>query len=158
MSTSEKRAVLIFCQRPDGAVLSAWNRTYKVWGLPSGKVEEGEHLLQACMREVREELGVYTVPLDWGHSERMGTTIEVIDVSPTYSGSGRTCYTIRAPRFFRDIQPRAVELNTGVAWMTREFLCDQGIPTWTGCQVEEWFKRFFARLYDPGPKVCVVAP
>lgn len=145
MNAPEKRAVLIFCQRPDGAVLSVWNRKYKVWGLPGGKVEEGEELLDACIREVKEELGVHTTLSDWG-IPATSFIAEVLDVSPTYSGSGRVCYTIRAPRFFRDLQPRAVELNTGVAWMTREFLCDQGIPSWIGGKVEEWFKRFFDQL------------
>lgn len=36
---------------------------YKEWALPKGKLEEGESLLQAALREVREETGYMARPL-----------------------------------------------------------------------------------------------
>lgn len=54
-------SVAVF-QRPDGSVLLAKRPASKVyagfWEFPGGKVERGESLKQALVREVREELGV----------------------------------------------------------------------------------------------------
>lgn len=37
--------------------------TREMWGIPKGKVEEGEQLIDAAIRETREEVGI-DIPLD----------------------------------------------------------------------------------------------
>jgi ADP-ribose pyrophosphatase YjhB (NUDIX family) len=42
----------------DGRVLLTKRRDFEVWCLPGGEVEDGESLVQAAMREAREEVGL----------------------------------------------------------------------------------------------------
>lgn len=52
-------AAVSFVER-DGKVLAVWNRRYKGWSMPGGKVEEGETIAHAQVRELREETGLET--------------------------------------------------------------------------------------------------
>ncbi len=119
-----KRAALSYVTRPDGAVLAVWNRRYKCWGLPGGKVDEGETLEAAQMRELQEETHLVTL------------AAEPIYEMATYSGSGRVCtvFAVRAVGM-----AYSTEVGTGVAWMTPEELCDAPV---TG----PWWREFFAHL------------
>lgn len=136
--TAEKQAVLLYHRRDDGAILSVWNRKYLCWGLPGGKVEELENLTQALEREVQEETGLFMNP--WRPTRRW----ELLDVSPTYSGSGRVCYTFQ-PLFPLEGYLTTREVGGGIGWMTRKFLrCEPS----TGA----WFRAFFDRLDAKGVK------
>jgi len=138
--SDQKHAVLAFIMRTDGAVLSVWNRNYHVWGLPGGKVDDGETLEHAVRRELLEETGIEA----WEYNY----TIVKIYESPTYSGSGRLCHVFRlgdeTPG--KELYPIADEAGTGVAWMTREFLCNQETNPIYKAEVREWFQVFFREL------------
>ncbi len=125
--SDQKHAVLAYIVR-DGNVLSAWNKTYHCWGLVGGKVEPGETFAEALRRELREESGL----------EAARVWYPEIDISPTYSGSGRLCHTFSVS--IGNAEPRLVEVSTGLAWMTRDFLEHE--PK-TGA----WFRRFFSLPY-----------
>lgn len=57
-------ALLIHCRNN---VLVSWNRKHSMLTLPVGKVRENESLVDACAREMKEELGVTLQ--DTGHPE-----------------------------------------------------------------------------------------
>lgn len=115
--------------RPDGAILSVWNRRHSCWGLPGGKAEDGESVEDAQARELLEETHMVTL---------MSTHLWTW---PTYTGSGRECwvFAVRAVGV-----PHSDEVGTGVGWMTREFLSKDPI---TG----PWFQEFFAWLDARSP-------
>lgn len=131
----DRKAALVYIAG-GAAVLSVWNRRYHVWGMPGGKVELGEDVRAAALREVTEETGMVV------------SIGEQLDVSPTYSGSGRMCHTFRGTVLSSLVDLRLMEVGTGVAWMTREFLMDQGNldhPGYGG-EISEWFKTFFGKV------------
>lgn len=131
--SDDKHTVLAFIARGDGAILSVWNRKHHCWGLPGGKVEEGESLDVAIRRELLEEVGMRPEKI-W---------FPEIDISPTYSGSDRICHTLAVKP--TSLIPMVREVGTGVGWMTREFLCDQN-DEHLGWRCSDWFKEFFAGL------------
>jgi 8-oxo-dGTP diphosphatase len=62
-------------ERPDGSVLLAKRAGVRygegLWGLPGGHVENGESLIDAAVRELREEVGVIVQP---SHVQPLGVT------------------------------------------------------------------------------------
>lgn len=118
------RAVLLYFERNDGALLSVWNRRHHVWGLPGGKVESGETLDEALRREVKEETGLILSGTDW------------IYQAPTYTGSGRMCHVSAWNGHTGDVRVTG-ELNGGIGWMSKEFLCSQ-----ERYDVGQWYRKF----------------
>ena len=127
------QAALGFIVRSDGAILSVWNRRHKVWGLPGGKVEEGESLQKAVRRELWEEIGV-------GFDSE---PFEEIYSAPTYTGSGRSCHVFAVLELDEDeeFEVNTTELDAGIGWMSREFLCSQ-----ERLGVGEWYRKFLEAL------------
>jgi hypothetical protein len=137
------RAALVYHTRDDGAVLAVWNRRYEVWGLPGGKVEAGETVRRAAVREFTEECGaapcVYTFHGESGVPYlRVGVTAPFYAV-PTYTGSGRQCYVCGTHGVFAPLVSNGI--GGGIGWMSREFLCSQET-----LGVGAWFKTFFEFL------------
>ncbi len=53
-------------QGPDGRVLVVRTNKWRgLWGVPGGKVERGERLVDALRREFREEVGLVLVDVEW---------------------------------------------------------------------------------------------
>ncbi len=86
------RAVCLYCPSPDGLVLAVTRPDdRRHWCLPGGKVEPGESLTQAMLREVEEETG----------AEPVGVT--AIYEAPSASGAPFlvtvfACRTLRLPQ------------------------------------------------------------
>lgn len=60
-----KTAACLLLVNPESGLLRvATRRNSDLLGLPGGKVEPGESLLQCAIRETREETGIYVAPQD----------------------------------------------------------------------------------------------
>lgn len=109
----------------DGRLLAVWNRRYVGWSMPGGKVEPGEGITGACIRELKEETGlvatkcihIYKGPTD----------------SPQTPDRGRICHVFRV---VAEGEPREVEEGCPVRWMTREEFLR-----------ESPFRDFYARMW-----------
>ena len=63
MGTTERpSAAVAHIERQDGKMLVVWNKRYGRWAMPGGKVEEGETLADALVREMQEETGLDVEP------------------------------------------------------------------------------------------------
>jgi ADP-ribose pyrophosphatase YjhB (NUDIX family) len=95
-------------------VLTVWNRRYRGWSLPGGKVEDGETLEAAQRRELEEETGMRTLAA--AHAYHGPTCV------PVGNDRGREVHLFRVEAFG---EPREVEEGCPVAWMTPEEFLDK---------------------------------
>lgn len=111
-----KIVALSFVQRPDGAILVAWNRKHAGWALPGGKMESFETPEGAQARELYEETSLRTV------SGKLVYTAEA-------PGKPETEIQVFSVRVIGDVIPR--ELGTCVGWMPKETFLKLGLwPKW----------------------------
>jgi 8-oxo-dGTP pyrophosphatase MutT (NUDIX family) len=111
-SVTLNRAAVAYIEDPEGKLLVVYNRRYRGWSLPGGKVEEGEAVEAACRRELEEETGMLAnsvLPLyDGPHGTQVDTT------------RGSHVHVFRVEAFG---EPREMEEGCPVKWLTRaEFL------------------------------------
>lgn len=81
------------------------------WNLPGGKVDEGETLLQACIREVYEETGIKikNLQLIFGHPCEGEVNYQVYTFAADYEGT-----------------PGIKEPGINVAWIEESVLLEEG--------------------------------
>lgn len=126
--SSPPRAALSFILHPEEArILCVWNRRYNGWGLPGGKVEDGETLEQAQARELHEETGLETVEAT------------AIYTAPTLSSdTGRMVHVFRVlPTTYPLRTPYTHEEGSAVEWKTR----DEMLGT-------SPFASFYVKMFD----------
>ncbi len=123
---SARCAVVACIVRDDGKMLVVWNKRYGRWGMPGGKVEEGEELLDALKREVREETGVDAIGFCLAYEGHHGESVESTRGSYVY------LYTVQIYGV-----PREVEPGCPVTWFTREEFLKWGLAP-------DFYRRAFA--------------
>jgi len=86
--------------------LVVWNRKFKVWCWPGGKIEPGEDITKGAMRELAEEAGI------------QATSIEFWLEMPSSADPSRQVAVYQVSTFVGT--PREMERGCPVTWMTRE--------------------------------------
>lgn len=117
-----------------GRVLLERRRDCGLWGIPGGRVEPGESLRQAALREAREEtglqvtlthlVGVYSGPADHilTFPERVVQTVDVVIAATIASGALRRSDESEALAFFDAASlPAAGEVVAAARPMLRDF-------------------------------------
>lgn len=103
-----KQAAAVALIEYDSKILCVWNRRYNGWGLPGGKIENGESPSDALRREVKEE-----------------TALDVAAQSCIYAAQSENdknfiVYVFRAWLYkFPPSTPYMVEEDSPIDWLTR---------------------------------------
>lgn len=126
---------LSLVEREDGAILAVWNRTWGGWCLPGGKVEDGETLSNGQARELLEECGVATFRKIMVYS-----AISAVDDTAL-------CHVFSTEIYTNEGHPHPIEINSGVAWMTREYLLAHA------GKFSDWLRTMFEELDERDRKV-----
>lgn len=107
-----KHSAICYIPKLDGTkrVLAVLNPRYAAWAFPGGKVEPGEKVEAAALRELREETGITRVrKIEWLCS-RPGTA------DPAFMVHVFAVDTVE--------EPRTIEVGNTVAWVTEGMLCE----------------------------------
>lgn len=106
-----------------GRVLGVLNPNYAAWAFPGGKVEEGESIKVAALRELREETGI--------------TEVRHIDWLMSAPGTADPSYMVHVFLVDTIQEPRTIEPGNTAAWVTEHMLEESAA-------FGPFYRRFFA--------------
>ena len=129
-STKRPSAAVAHIQREDGKLLVVWNKRYGRWAMPGGKVEDGEHPIDACLREVQEETGSDAIVEFLIYEGHHGESVE--------STRGSWVYVYEC-RLSIMSTPRETEPGCPVTWFTLEEFLRWGLAP-------EFYEKVFDAL------------
>jgi len=110
---SENRTAVGIVRRDDGRLLCVWNKRYGGWGFPGGKVEEGETVPMALVRELREETSLHA--LSW---RQVYEGPHKTKPQEGTEGRGSIVHVFFVTAYLGD--PKEQEIGSPVTWLTRE--------------------------------------
>ncbi len=136
-----KEAVTIVCFNRMNGLMLATHRKHSVaeWGLPGGKIDEGESPLEAVVRELGEETP-YVALID---------NIEYLGVRPCY---GEVYYDVHtylvkdASLLKLNISLKGVEQNYG--WVHPRLLTKGPFANFNSLLFSEFAEKIFGKLYN----------
>jgi len=112
--SDEARAAVAYIERDsDHRILCVWNKRYGGWGMPGGKVEDNETVVQALARELGEETGLSIA----GQPEAIYDAPHRTKPIPGVSGRGSRVLVFRV---WARGEPKEMEPGCPVTWLTRE--------------------------------------
>lgn len=120
------------------------------WELPGGKVEPGERLAEAAVRELCEEIGLRTYPVALGGA-LAGEPFYTWEV---LANKGATLYEVNFVGLW-PCEGATPKLGDGVAWLGWFTLPLAGLPQVPSLVVGE--PRLRAAMYDVGVSVRLLA-
>lgn len=123
-------AAISFIEREDGKILAVWNRRYQGWAMPGGKVEEGETILHAQARELREETGLETTEASELYEAPSKTSLDPMRARMVH------VYSVKVVD-----EPYEAEPGCPVEWMTREEFLEKSV-------FKDFYRMMFADLRD----------